>query len=388
MSPEAGARVAHLTTDSFQDDALASEALLTTDFFKPTLIPSLTSFPMPSHRPQSPSITEPDAPTDHRPRSSLAIHPSSRDKKSQNRSVSFNTEVTFLGQTSPASSSICSSQNNWSTPDPKTKNEQKRTVYNTRTGSQGRLGEVRVIRTSIFDFAENSGSRVLNLNKEMSPQKDCNNVLLTSHSSSGLLTLEEKHSTTSELRQSCSVGSDPISSPSTLKEKHSPHQQRQQKRRSKDLEVERSEITIDPEISISEMEASRLDGNFLTEIYREESMVFVKKQPGVNLAPEMLDGQSYDTSVDIFNFGIVIYKTLTRMSPIVLSRNKGNVQFSFPDDFPKEVQDLVLKCCKTKKELRPNAKEIGDQLKLIKEAGSLNALHKRWRNLLCFCGAP
>lgn len=358
--------MARLTTESFQDDALVSEALLTTDFFKPTLIPTLTSFPMPSHRPQSPSITEPDdALPEIRPRSSLAIHhsSSSRDKKSQNRSVSFNTEVTFLGQTSSASSSICSSQNNWSTPDPKNKNDQKRTVFNSRTGPQSRLGEVRVIRTSVSDSADNRGSRVLSLNKEeMSPpQKDCNNVLLTTHSSLG---------------------------PSILEEKHSPHQQRQQKRSSKDLEVERSEITIDPENSILEIDVSRSDGNSLTEIYREESMAFLKKQPGVNLAPEILDGESYDTSVDIFNFGIVMYKTLTKMSPIILSKNKGNVQFSFPDDFPKEVKDLILKCCKTKKELRPTAKEVGDQLKLIKEAGSLNALNKRWRSFLCFCGAP
>eukprot|EP00210_Caulerpa_lentillifera_P000135 g130.t1 len=390
LSSERGTRVARLGSDTFRDDALVSEELLTMDFFKPTLVPTLTSFPTPSQRPQSPSMTDSETPT-NRPRPTLAIPSSSRDKKSQNKTVSFNTEVTLLGQTS-STSSICSSQNNWSTPDPKNKTEVKRTNLPGSSESHGRhrqLGEVRVIRTSVSQYPYGSNT-VQGSNAEMiSPQKDCNNAPSATPPLSSVTVLEEDNSIKPVIQNSPSLSSEPVSDPSS--NKPSPQHQREMRElRSTDLQVERSEITVDLDKNISEVVVSRPEDQdesiSASGIYRKESMAFLRKQPGVNLAPEIVEGKIYDTSVDIFNFGIVIYRALTKMSPIVQSRNKGSVQLSFPDVFPNEVQELISNCCKRKIEARPNAKELGDQLRFIKESGCLDVLNKRWKSFLCFCG--
>lgn len=311
------------------------------EFFRETLIPPPTSFPEPSQHPQSISATSEEVLQDTpSPKKQLQFS-SSRKKLNKNR-VSAGKKAKLRAKTGSGSSL----RNNRMTPDPKA--DQKRTPKRVSAEHQGQNTSSKTMQITVPDL---SFDALQDSSKEPSPLDCCNNASITEPPSPAVL-------------------QDPLVEDSA---------------KLRDLEVK----TPKENNQNSESVLSYLDSgsSTVTRIYRAESMNFLRKQAGVRLAPELLEGNSYDTSVDIFSLGIVIFKALTKASPTAVSKTKGNVQFTFPDAFPTEVEQLISSCCHTKAELRPNAKEISDQLRLVQESGCLNVLNKRWRMPKCFCGS-
>jgi len=124
------------------------------------------------------------------------------------------------------------------------------------------------------------------------------------------------------------------------------------------------------------------------EINRSDSISHLKEDLGeMNLAPEILKGESYSTSSDVFSFGIVLYTALTRKTPTRLP-DPGHLDFVFPERFPDDVQSLIIDCCDPKPQTRPKMRAVYDRLRLIKESGCLNSMkQKKRRRFSCF-GRP
>lgn len=312
------------------------------EFFRETLIPPPTSFPEPCQRPQPISPTSEEILID--PTSPKKQPQSSSDRKKLNKNrVLYKKKAKLVAKTGSSSSL----RNNSMTPDPKA--AQKGTPKSVSVEDQGQnTSSSKTMQITVPDL---SFDALQDSSKEPSPL-DCNNASITEPTSPAVL--QEQ----------------PLVEDSA---------------KSGDLEVKTP--NQDDQNSESVLSYSDSVSSTVTGIYRAESMNFLRKQAGLRLAPEVLEGNSYDNSVDIFSFGIVIYRALTKTSPTVVSKTKGNVQFTFPDAFPMEVEQLITSCCHTKAELRPTAKDISDQLRLVQESGCLNALNKRWRVPKCFCGA-
>eukprot|EP00210_Caulerpa_lentillifera_P004209 g4014.t1 len=374
LSAERGVRVPRLGIGAFQKEAIVNDELLTMEFFKQPQNLSTTNFPIISQQPQSTSPAELEVYEEERQDSSnlqTTVEETKENKAQNEETVSNNDRDLQLG-TKLSSSSTSSNQNNWSFPDPKQKTECQKSALTAASGSQQLNNSIpsKSFHVSTSDFS----SATLKNNRKKSNSLDCNNASVNDLPSS--MVMEEN----------------PCSESSSLSPSHHPHHHNsntqigQMEDKWEDLEL--SNEHHDPiSASVGSKFSSIWTGIVQTEIYRQESMSYLRKQAGVRLAPEVLDGKSYDTSMDIFSFGIVIFRALTKQSPQVQSRSKGNVQFLFPSGFPKEMEELIRKCCHTKAELRPTAKEIGDQLRRIQESGSLNILNKRWRLSMCFCGS-
>ncbi|GAM26002.1 hypothetical protein SAMD00019534_091770 [Acytostelium subglobosum LB1] len=82
------------------------------------------------------------------------------------------------------------------------------------------------------------------------------------------------------------------------------------------------------------------------------------------MAPEVLLGDPYDKSCDVFSFGVVLIELITRLklTPRVRNENLGidqtYVVSKTPKDCPKEFLDLVFHCCRERPQLRPTFTQI------------------------------
>eukprot|EP01133_Synstelium_polycarpum_P009811 gene9811-11460_t len=82
------------------------------------------------------------------------------------------------------------------------------------------------------------------------------------------------------------------------------------------------------------------------------------------MAPEILVGEEYDRSCDVFSFGVVLIELITRLklTPRIRDENLGidldYVLSRSPKDCPKEFFNLVLHCTQLKPSLRPTFSQI------------------------------
>src|SRR3954466_13272820 len=94
------------------------------------------------------------------------------------------------------------------------------------------------------------------------------------------------------------------------------------------------------------------------------------------VAPEVLRGKPYTQAADIYSFGMVMYFVATGRLPFADCAHDQNLALSIcngirPEitekEAPKCYIDLMKKCWDPNPNNRPNAVEIGDELKLFYE---------------------
>ncbi|EFA81288.1 LISK family protein kinase [Heterostelium album PN500] len=86
------------------------------------------------------------------------------------------------------------------------------------------------------------------------------------------------------------------------------------------------------------------------------------------MAPEVLLGESYDKSCDVFSFGIVLIELVTRLrlTPRIRNENLGidqpYVKSRAKEGCPNEILELIFMCCREKPQLRPTFEKIEQAL--------------------------
>jgi len=109
------------------------------------------------------------------------------------------------------------------------------------------------------------------------------------------------------------------------------------------------------------------------------------KQPGGNvamtivgtddwMAPEVAQGQDYNSSCDVFSYAMVLYEIMTREKPpqremlqryaFIPDRCKGSI----PKDTPDGLWQLLCDCAQTEPKDRPNFKDVMKKLEEIEKA--------------------
>jgi len=91
------------------------------------------------------------------------------------------------------------------------------------------------------------------------------------------------------------------------------------------------------------------------------------------MAPEVAAGDTYDSSCDVFSYGMVIYELLTREEPPVRRPRDAyafmpnEMKGRLPADAPSSLWDLLVKCAATDAKERPDFKWIASRIKEIYE---------------------
>ncbi|KYQ88471.1 LISK family protein kinase [Tieghemostelium lacteum] len=89
------------------------------------------------------------------------------------------------------------------------------------------------------------------------------------------------------------------------------------------------------------------------------------------MSPEILLGEKYDNSCDVFSFGMVLIELIIRenLTPRLRNEDLGiDKQFlstKIPEDCPKDLVKLVYECCQVKPSLRPSFAAIHNVLEYL-----------------------
>ncbi len=87
------------------------------------------------------------------------------------------------------------------------------------------------------------------------------------------------------------------------------------------------------------------------------------------MAPEMLAEEEYDEKVDIYSFGVLLYKmSSNKWLPMVEYDRKLCIQENVKDP---ELSQLVQDCCATEPYRRPSAAQLVQVLKKMKKETKL-----------------
>ena len=92
-------------------------------------------------------------------------------------------------------------------------------------------------------------------------------------------------------------------------------------------------------------------------------------------APEVIRGQQYDQTIDIYAFGMVIWEVLTRKQPFAGS-NFMNISLEvlagerppIPSDGPNELKKLIKHCWHDLPSKRPSMEQVVDVLASMSSA--------------------
>lgn len=88
------------------------------------------------------------------------------------------------------------------------------------------------------------------------------------------------------------------------------------------------------------------------------------------LPPELTHKGDFDFKADVYSYGVILWEMYTQQIPymdepfgkIILSINEGK-RLPLPEDMPKSMKDLIIKCWKEDSKERPTMKEIFDMFK-------------------------
>eukprot|EP00005_Dracoamoeba_jomungandri_P005534 CAMPEP_0174260794 /NCGR_PEP_ID=MMETSP0439-20130205/10559_1 /TAXON_ID=0 /ORGANISM="Stereomyxa ramosa, Strain Chinc5" /LENGTH=291 /DNA_ID=CAMNT_0015345123 /DNA_START=47 /DNA_END=922 /DNA_ORIENTATION=- len=89
------------------------------------------------------------------------------------------------------------------------------------------------------------------------------------------------------------------------------------------------------------------------------------------MAPEVAMGEAYDSTCDVFSFGMVIFEVVTRSKPPTRKLKdayafiESDFEALIPKDCPPKLWELLCNCCKTEATERPTFKEIVNVLKTL-----------------------
>jgi len=92
------------------------------------------------------------------------------------------------------------------------------------------------------------------------------------------------------------------------------------------------------------------------------------------MAPEVLAGDNYDSSADVFSYAMVIWELLTRTDPPVRRPGTGyaflpdNYKSKIPPETPPKLWELLVDCAKAEGKDRPDFKAVTARIKEVYEA--------------------
>jgi len=96
------------------------------------------------------------------------------------------------------------------------------------------------------------------------------------------------------------------------------------------------------------------------------------------LAPEIVDGQAYDKSIDIWGLGILLYEFLVGSPPFEEKDRKEtfkriqSVDIHFPEDFPELAKDLIEKMLQKDPSKRMSLNDVKKHPWIIEQLGGTN----------------
>lgn len=108
------------------------------------------------------------------------------------------------------------------------------------------------------------------------------------------------------------------------------------------------------------------------------------------MAPEVMAYKEYDASVDIYSFGMIMYKLfvgipfIDKTNPEIISLVKKKERPLIPKI--NDVTKLIIKCWSHDSSLRPNAYQIINNLHSIKNIMAQHDIIETSKNVLLFCG--
>lgn len=79
----------------------------------------------------------------------------------------------------------------------------------------------------------------------------------------------------------------------------------------------------------------------------------------IYIAPEFINGGKFGTFTDSYSFGILAYEIITGEKPV---KETGKTVFSFNQEIPEKIQNLISQCLKEKEDERPSFNDIFNSL--------------------------